>query len=208
MVGASRPAGQLRGRGRGGVAARSDAERQNGITTIPRTSIRLRVRLVLRLDRDPRRVEDQRHLSRRQSNRTKRHRYQPMPRVGLTHSSTHGDVDGCAPRRALCEAGSRLFSESTSGSSASAWRHPAITVSRAFAAFRACAESCAKRGADLKDGPPLVWHTNAPARAVRDAGATWLSRCHYALTSALYLTRCGWSASGPFRRFRSSMYDP
>jgi len=29
----------------------------------------------------------------------------------------------------------------------------------------------------------------------------------YARTSFLYATRCGWSASGPFRRFRFSMYD-
>ena len=28
------------------------------------------------------------------------------------------------------------------------------------------------------------------------------------LTNFLYFTRCGWSASGPFRRFRSSMYAP
>jgi len=27
-------------------------------------------------------------------------------------------------------------------------------------------------------------------------------------TSFLYFTRCGWSASGPFRRFKSSMYAP
>ena len=32
-------------------------------------------------------------------------------------------------------------------------------------------------------------------------------RASYARTNFLYCTRCGWSASGPFRRFRSSMYD-
>ena len=30
-------------------------------------------------------------------------------------------------------------------------------------------------------------------------------RADYARTSFLYATRCGWSASGPFRRFRSSI---
>ena len=29
----------------------------------------------------------------------------------------------------------------------------------------------------------------------------------YARTSFSYAIRCGWSASAPFRRFRSSMYD-
>lgn len=32
-------------------------------------------------------------------------------------------------------------------------------------------------------------------------------RASYPRTSFLYLIRCGWSASGPFRFRRSSMYD-
>ena len=30
----------------------------------------------------------------------------------------------------------------------------------------------------------------------------------YFLTNGLYLIRCGWSASAPFRFFKSSMYAP
>src|SRR5215208_1743112 len=36
---------------------------------------------------------------------------------------------------------------------------------------------------------------------------TVLAESAYARTSFLYATRCGWSASGPFRFFRSSMQD-
>ena len=59
----------------------------------------------------------------------------------------------------------------------------------------------------------------AIVEAVTRAGHRVVARCParrtdggrrprgYARTSFLYCTRCGWSASGPFRRFRSSMYD-
>jgi hypothetical protein len=44
----------------------------------------------------------------------------------------------------------------------------------------------------------VVSAIDAPRRAPQQSS-------NYARTSFLYATRCGWSASGPFRRVRSSM---